>query len=308
MRVSIRRVLPLEPGWAEVLLVDGPEGVGHQRGERVPLADTAAGVAVASREPVVLHGLDPEHPRHREEAVLGRAGYGSFVCFPLLVSDRVLGTLDIAHKDTGHTLCECFHPAKRVSRLIAIALENSLLLTEVTRLNELLERENVFLKDQILQARKGERYVVGSPAMRAVVSRVRAAAPSDTTILIRGETGTGKEGIARMVHEQSRRAGGPFVVVNVGAIPETLIESELFGHEKGAFTGAESRALGRFEQAEGGTLFLDEIGDAPRSVQVKLLRALQEREIRRVGGSDSIRVDVRVDVVGLHHCARWRRR
>jgi formate hydrogenlyase transcriptional activator len=130
--------------------------------------------------------------------------------------------------------------------------------------------------------------------MREVLEKVKAVAPSDSTVLIRGETGTGKEGLARLVHEQSSRSKGPFVVVNLGAIPETLIESELFGHERGAFTGATRRKIGRFEQAAMGTIFLDEVGDAPRPVQVKLLRALQERQIERVGGSGSIPVDVRV--------------
>jgi formate hydrogenlyase transcriptional activator len=127
-----------------------------------------------------------------------------------------------------------------------------------------------------------------------VVERVRLAAPSTTTVLIRGETGTGKEGLARMVHEFSPRFHAPFVPVNLGAIPDGLIESELFGHEKGAFTGATRRRPGRFEQADGGTIFLDEVGDAPPSVQVRLLRVLQERVIERVGSAEPVRVDVRV--------------
>jgi formate hydrogenlyase transcriptional activator len=130
--------------------------------------------------------------------------------------------------------------------------------------------------------------------MRAVLERARLVAPSDTTVLVRGETGTGKEGLARMIHDLSPRFGAPFVPVNLGALPENLVESELFGHEKGAFTGALRRKPGRFEQAEGGTLFLDEVGDAPPSVQVRLLRALQEREIQLVGGSESRKVNVRV--------------
>jgi formate hydrogenlyase transcriptional activator len=130
--------------------------------------------------------------------------------------------------------------------------------------------------------------------MKDVVERVRLVAPSTTTVLVRGETGTGKEGLARMVHEYSPRFNAPFVPVNLGAIPEGLIESELFGHEKGAFTGASRRRPGRFEQADGGTLFLDEVGDAPPSVQVRLLRVLQERVVERVGGADPVKVDVRV--------------
>jgi formate hydrogenlyase transcriptional activator len=127
-----------------------------------------------------------------------------------------------------------------------------------------------------------------------VLERVRLVAPAATSVLVRGETGTGKEGLARMVHDLSPRFGAPFVPVNLGAIPEALIESELFGHEKGAFTGALRRRAGKFEQAEGGTVFLDEVGDAPPSVQVRLLRVLQEREIERVGGTERVKVDVRV--------------
>ncbi|NOZ01533.1 MAG: AAA domain-containing protein [Deltaproteobacteria bacterium] len=126
------------------------------------------------------------------------------------------------------------------------------------------------------------------------MDQVRTVAESDATVLIRGETGTGKEGLARMVHAWSPRLERPFVVVNLGALPDTLIESELFGYEKGAFTGADRRRIGRFEQADGGTLFLDEVGDAPMSVQVRLLRALQEQEIQRVGGTGTVRVDVRI--------------
>jgi formate hydrogenlyase transcriptional activator len=130
--------------------------------------------------------------------------------------------------------------------------------------------------------------------MKAVVAQVQKVAASDTTVLIRGETGAGKEGLARMVHDLSPRFDAPFVAVNLAAIPEGLVESELFGHEKGAFTGAVRRRAGRFEEAEGGTLFLDEVGDAPAAVQVRLLRVLQERELTRVGGTGTVKVNVRV--------------
>jgi len=142
--------------------------------------------------------------------------------------------------------------------------------------------------------RQDGRYVAESPPMKAVLEQVRRVAPSDTSVLIRGETGSGKEGLARMLHDLSPRFEKPFVAVNLGALPEGLIESELFGHEKGAFTGAQRRRPGRFEQADGGTIFLDEVGDAPPAVQVRLLRVLQERELTRVGGSEAVRVDVRV--------------
>jgi formate hydrogenlyase transcriptional activator len=136
--------------------------------------------------------------------------------------------------------------------------------------------------------------VGSSPALQAVLSRARKVAPTDSTVLVTGETGTGKELLARAIHRWSRRADGPFVSVNCAAIPSTLIASELFGHERGAFTGALQRRQGRFELAAGGTLFLDEVGELPADTQVALLRVLQEREFQRVGGSTPLRADVRI--------------
>jgi formate hydrogenlyase transcriptional activator len=157
-----------------------------------------------------------------------------------------------------------------------------------------LQNENVALREEIDRASMFEEIVGVSPALRAVLSRVSRVAPTDSTVLIHGETGTGKELIARAVHKRSKRSSRPFVSVNCAAIPRDLIASELFGHEKGAFTGAMQRRLGRFELAEGGTIFLDEIGELPAETQIALLRVLQEREFERVGGTGSIRADVRV--------------
>src|SRR5438094_9835712 len=139
-----------------------------------------------------------------------------------------------------------------------------------------------------------EESVGSSKALKAVLSRVGKVAPSDSTVLITGETGTGKELIARAVHKRSQRSGRAFVSVNCGALAPGLISSELFGHEKGAFTGAMQRRLGRFELADGGTLFLDEVGDLPLETQIALLRVLQEHEFERVGGTEMLRCDVRV--------------
>src|SRR5579862_9185384 len=133
-----------------------------------------------------------------------------------------------------------------------------------------------------------------SAAMKSVLKQIRTVAPVDSTVLIQGETGTGKEVLARAIHRLSQRRNAPLVTLNCAAIPAGLLESELFGHEKGAFTGAIARRLGRFEIADGGTLFLDEVGDLPQDVQVKLLRVLQERELERVGGTETIKVDVRI--------------
>jgi PAS domain S-box-containing protein len=162
------------------------------------------------------------------------------------------------------------------------------------RAEERLQQENVALREEIDKASMFEEIVGTSPALQTVLSRISKVAPTDSTVLITGETGTGKELVARAIHRRSNRASRAFVSVNCAAIPRDLIGSELFGHEKGAFTGAMQRRLGRFELAEGGTIFLDEVGELSPDTQVALLRVIQERELERVGGGQSIRVDVRV--------------
>jgi formate hydrogenlyase transcriptional activator len=293
-RMGIFTLVEGEPDVMDVLFVFDRTHPVPVPGTKLPLGGTVVEAALKKRTPQVVEHINPGSPRYAEESELGAYGYGALACFPLVFEDRSLGALEIVHVPKEGLVANCFDAAEKISRLIAIALHNSMMVSEVRRLNRLLSRENTILKDQIRQARQGWRYIAESPLMREVMEKVRLVAPTDTTVLVRGETGTGKEGIARTIHELSRRSGGPFVTVNLGAIPETLIESELFGHEKGAFTGAIRRKNGRFEQASGGTIFLDEVGDAPLAVQIKLLRALQEREIQRVGGDETIKVDVRV--------------
>ena len=162
------------------------------------------------------------------------------------------------------------------------------------RVEEEIKKENIALREEIIKASMFEEIVGASPALQAVLALVAKVAPTDSTVLITGETGTGKELIARAIHKRSPRSACAFVSVNCAAIPSSLVASELFGHEQGAFTGALQRRLGRFELAEGGTLFLDEIGELPAETQIALLRVLQEREFERVGGSRAIAVDVRV--------------
>ena len=177
-------------------------------------------------------------------------------------------------------------------REASAALERAL--HEIKTLKNQLYKENLALKEEIDRSSMFEEIVGASPALQAVLSRVAKVAPTDSTVLITGETGSGKELIARAVHKRSPRSERAFVSVNCAAIPQGLLASELFGHEKGAFTGALQRRLGRFELAEGGTIFMDEIGDLPGETQIALLRVLQEREFERVGGHESIRADVRV--------------
>jgi formate hydrogenlyase transcriptional activator len=292
--VAILRVDGQPPGKAVVALVSDPR---HPRAMvRVPtdLAGTAAGQAIEARAPLVVEPLDAVRPRFAEERRLAALGWGSLVTLPLLCEGRVLGALQLASQP-GEALPDCcVAVVQRVAGLVAIAFQNSLMVGEIRRLNQLLGSENALLREELRHARKEEGYVAESPGMKALLEQVRRVAPSDSTVLIRGETGTGKEGLARRVHAWSPRRERPFVAVNLGALPEGLVESELFGHEKGAFTGALRRRPGRFEQAEGGTIFLDEVGDAPPSVQVRLLRVLQEKELDRVGGTEPVRVDVRV--------------
>ena len=165
---------------------------------------------------------------------------------------------------------------------------------EIHRLKEQLQQENISLREEVEKTSMFEEIVGTSDPLRSVLSQISKVAPTDSTVLITGETGTGKELAARAIHKRSRRDSRVFVSVNCAAIPSSLIASELFGHEKGAFTGAVQRRLGRFELADGGTIFLDEVGELPAETQVALLRVLQEHEIERVGGSGPIQLDVRV--------------
>src|SRR5262249_8500195 len=162
------------------------------------------------------------------------------------------------------------------------------------RAEERLKEENIALREEIDRTSMFEEIVGTSPALQTVLSRISKVAPTDSTVLITGETGTGKELVARAIHRRSNRASRALITVNCAAIPRDLIASELFGHEKGAFTGAMQRRVGRFELAEGGTIFLDEVGELLPDTQVALLRVLQERELERVGGGQPIHVDVRV--------------
>jgi transcriptional regulator with GAF, ATPase, and Fis domain len=173
-----------------------------------------------------------------------------------------------------------------------LALETAF--QQIQVLKDQLYKENLALRDEVDRVSMFEEVVGTSPALRAVLSLVSKVAPTDSTVLLTGETGTGKELIARAIHKRSRRSSRAFVSVSCAAIPASLIASELFGHEKGAFTGATQRRLGRFELAEEGSLFLDEIGELPTETQITLLRVLQEREFERVGGNQSIRANVRV--------------
>ncbi|MDZ4798769.1 MAG: sigma 54-interacting transcriptional regulator [Bryobacteraceae bacterium] len=220
---------------------------------------------------------------------------GNQCVVPLVFRDRALGTLSLTSPAPEETFSEAhIQLLSEVAGQIAIALDNALSYRQIAELNARLAEEKLYLQDEIRSQFGFEEIIGRSPALLSVLRQVETVAPSDSAVVICGETGTGKELIARAIHDLSERRNRTFVKINCAAIPGGLLESELFGHERGAFTGAIARRIGRFELAHGGTLFLDEIGEIPLDLQPKLLRVLQEREFERLGSSHTMKVDVRV--------------
>ncbi len=219
-------------------------------------------------------------------------GLRSFAGYPLSFRTEVLGVIAMFGR-RPLSEAECQRLALFANQA-AIAIKNAQLFAEVEQLTNRLQAENVYLREEIKLEHHFDEIIGESQAMKAVLRKVEQVAPTDSTVLLLGETGTGKELIARAIHDLSPRSARPLVRVNCGAIPANLVESELFGHEKGSFTGALAKRIGRFELADGGTIFLDEIGELPLDAQVKLLRVLQEREFERVGSGRSTKVNIRV--------------
>jgi len=217
------------------------------------------------------------------------------VCnIPLVSRGRALGLLKIGRTSQRPYDADEIQFLCQVGGQIAIAIENALAYDEISRLKNKLAEEKLYLEEEFRNEMGFERIIGSSPALKHVLQLVETVAPSDSTVLLLGETGTGKELIARAIHERSRRKERTFVKLNCAAIPTGLLESELFGHEKGAFTGAITQKVGRMELADQGTLFLDEVGDIPTEIQPKLLRVLQEREFERLGSTHTRRVNVRL--------------
>jgi formate hydrogenlyase transcriptional activator len=221
-------------------------------------------------------------------------GFRTVCSFPLISPSGALGTLNLASKEENAFIAAETELMKRVAPQIATAIANSRAYEEVASLKDKLAKEKVYLEQEIREALDFENIVGESPLLMRVLDHVKTVATSDASVFILGETGTGKELIARALHRLSKRANANFVKLNCAAIPTGLLESELFGHEKGAFTGAVSQKIGRLELADKGTLFLDEVGEIPLELQPKLLRVLQDQEFERLGGTRTIRVNARI--------------
>lgn len=305
MVASLRRVIPHEATSLYFYNADAknfrrqvlnfPSGKGLLGGSHsIALDDTPAGEAFRSRKTVCWHEADLQQFHSDTARQLIAEGVKSGCCVPLMLPDRVLGTLNVGSSRPSAFSTADADLLTQVAGQVAIALDNALAYREITELKEKLEKENVYLRDEIRTETNFEEIVGESPGLKRVLQQLGIVAPTDSTVLILGETGTGKELIARALHQLSTRKDQAFVKINCAAIPTGLLESELFGHEKGAFTGAISQKVGRFELAHRGTIFLDEIGEVPLELQSKLLRVLQEQEFERLGGTRTIRVDVRL--------------
>src|SRR5215467_2744003 len=206
----------------------------------------------------------------------------------------MVGTLGFGRRDDRAYTPDEIEFLVQVSNQIAVAVEHAFAFREIAQLKDKLAVERLYLESEIRTEHRFEEIVGDSPALRGVLQRAEVVAGTDSTVLILGETGTGKELVARAIHDRSDRRDRTFVKLNCAAIPTGLLESELFGHERGAFTGAIAQKIGRFEVANGGTLFLDEVGEIPLDLQPKLLRVLQDQEFVRIGGTRTIKVDVRL--------------
>ncbi len=255
-----------------------------------------SGIAITTRRPALfgeqeLKNLCSESPVARH---LISEGVKTFCSIPLLSHDRALGALNVGRCREDTFSSEDVELLSEVAKQIAIAVENAQAYREISELKERLAKENLYLEEEVRTEHNFGEIVGDSAALRRVLKEVETVAATGSTVLIRGETGTGKELVARALHDLSPRRDRTFVKLNCAAIPTGLLESELFGHEKGAFTGAIMQKVGRFELAHQGTLFLDEVGDIPLELQPKLLRALQEQEFERLGSTRTVSVDVRL--------------
>lgn len=260
----------------------------------LPVDEDPAGLVWQTQTPLVASRLDEIERWPRLLERVKPYGVHSHCWLPLTTARRRLGTLVFTSKQPCAYETAAMDFLQQVANQVAVAVENALAFEEIEALKDKLAKENAYLEEEARSQHNFGELVGDSAPLRRSLKQVETVAPTSSTVLVLGETGTGKELIARAVHEHSPRKGRTFVKLNCAAIPTGLLESELFGHEKGAFTGAVSQKIGRFELAHQGTLFLDEVGDIPLELQPKLLRVLQEQEFERLGGTRTIKVDVRL--------------
>ena len=260
---------------------------------RRPLSHHPLSETITSGEPHVCTDLETQK-RFAMDEVRFNFGFRSSVSMPLVKQGEVIGEINFVSKESGKYTADQMQVLRGVSDMVSLAVANALAYEEIKALKEQLQLENRALQEEIVQRSIYEEIVGSSSSLQKVVAAIEKVAPTDSTVLITGETGTGKELVAHAIHRRSDRSARALVKVNCAALPAELIASELFGHEKGAFTGALQQRIGRFEAANGGTIFLDEIAELSPEIQVALLRVLQEREFERVGGNRTIKTDVRV--------------
>ena len=268
-----------------------PTGVVAQKSR--PLADGAiARMAIQSGQPVIFDDLT----RYTDLSSVGelvRAGLKSTMVFPMIVRDQLLGTIHFSYRNAPGGITELTELLRALSQQIAIAVENMMAYTSLKNSNIHLQEEKQYLLSHGREYQTTD-FFFASSQMNRIMEIVEQVAGTDETILITGETGTGKDFLSRLIHDRSRRRDNLFVKTNCPGLTSSLFESELFGHAKGAFTGADRQRLGRFELADGGTIFLDEVGDLPMGLQAKLLQVLQDKRIERVGESTSTDIDARI--------------
>jgi formate hydrogenlyase transcriptional activator len=285
-----------EAGLLRHHMCDAPEGFCREP-ERPQSADrtlggSASGYVFTSGKAKIFSLSELES--FPESAFIRERGIRSACSVPLATAQGILGTLDLGAFAEDVFSVDQFPLLTRIAGQIAIAVQNACSYERIEELNAQLSREKLYLQDEIRSDHQFEEIIGRSRALGRVLHEIETVAPTDSTVLISGETGSGKELVARAIHQLSARRDHPFVKLNCAAIPTGLLESELFGHEKGAFTGAISQRIGRFELANRGTVFLDEVGEIPLELQPKLLRVLQEREFERLGSTRTLRTDARL--------------
>jgi formate hydrogenlyase transcriptional activator len=275
--------------------LDFPEGKGFLQEELVySIEGSPSGTAFRTMKSLAIESPFTDWLDFPIVQIAIREGLDSFCFLPLISRNRALGVLSVGRRENNAFSRVDINFLTQVANQIALAVENALAYREIHEVKDQLSKEKLYLEDEIRTEMNFAQMIGSSTSLRKVLKRVETVAPTDSTVLIYGETGTGKELVARAIHELGPRRAKPFVKLNCAAIPTGLLESELFGHEKGAFTGAVAQRIGRFEVANGGTIFLDEIGEIPLELQTKLLRVLQEREFERLGSSRTLRTDARL--------------